>query len=600
MTNNHSQIIRRITRRSNIRRVFQRLIKIFKTHLLLSLTISSVFVGLIIGFAFRGMNLNQESVRLINFPAQMDAKESGQMSLFTVGYYAVIMQLVGIFMWLTPLGIVSLISGNLLELTNLSDTAAILLLYVFTVLSSLFIHTFLTMPLIYFLFTRKNPLKVAKGMLQALVTAFGTASGGAALDGNALYEAVAVIFIAQLNNVTLTLTEVITVSFIATIASLGLNSVPAGLVSIFVILSTVGLPVKDIPLVITADWLLDRIRTSINVLGDAFVASTVNLITPDTFTWRMSKMHLRSNGNFEARLNGALLLPSVPIQGQFESLLGHLSLSISVKMFSQGTIMIKSFGEISFNGIGETPFFAPNVLIPQPQGVHMAEFFGTDYIANSMLYHAYKQKYMDIIVGPESSPRLKDILKTTCQTGFCIGEYLGSLGHQFPDREVEIHYSAKKAPIMVFVEGKARFRLHGKMDLFVRPKNITQQKEQILRSETTLTSNVNLWIEKTQILGNASVENLDFRLIEANIHDVDQNTFGDLGLFGAEFLEKLLTEILQMGLILPSMKGVVLRSPKLSIHERYVKVQTYFKLDELYAKRLVQGAVRQTLLNIGR
>ncbi|KAL7076105.1 hypothetical protein ACQ4LE_004775 [Meloidogyne hapla] len=493
---------------------------------------------------------------------------------------------------------------------------------------------------------------------------------------------------------------------------------------------------------------------------------SLDLITPDTFTWRMSKMHLRSNGNFDARLNGALLLPSVPIQGQFESLLGHLGLSISVRMLrnlqgapqvqllfcaaqvgyvdlsvrnsgvitdffintfkafliahfkptveqricqmiegiinndlnyilstmplkirinehqldligksfginksienqqssslnlkkfkrnhrqriprqqqkqknsvnllreafpnnssllnfvsnlqnqnlvlnfaliddpfvSQGTIMIKSRGEISFNGIGETPFSAPNVLIPQPQGVHMAEFFGTDYIANSMLYHAYKQKYMDIIVGPESSPRLKDILKTTCLTGFCIGEYLGSLGNQFPDREVEIHYSAKKAPIMVFVEGKARFRLHGKMDLFVRPKNITQQKEQILRSETTLTSNVNLWIEKTQILGNASVENLDFRLIEANIHDVDQNTFGDLGLFGAEFLEKLLTEILQMGLILPSMKGVVLRSPKLSIHERYIKVQTYFKLDELYAKRLVQGAVRQTLLNIG-
>ncbi|KAL7076104.1 hypothetical protein ACQ4LE_004774 [Meloidogyne hapla] len=466
---NRSQIIRRITRRSCFRHFCQRSIKIFKKHLLLSLTISSVFVGLIIGFTLRGMHLSQESIRLINFPgeifmqvlklmilplifsslvsalAQMDAKESGQMSLFTVGYYvittlfatmtgillvllihpgdpaikqelayleiqhnpispldtfldvirnmfpenviqatmqrtqtkyyfpsnkrtgkyktdnsslgndfnliyrkkieningmnilgiivfctgfgivisqlgerariiveffiileAVIMQLVGTFMWLTPLGIVSLIAGNLLELTDLSDTAATLLLYVFTVLSALFIHTFLTMPLIYFLFTRKNPLKVAKGMLQALVTAFGTASGGAALpvsmrcmeenlkidsritrfvlplgstinmDGNALYEAVAVIFIAQLNNVTLTMTEVITVSFIATIASLGLNSVPAGLVSIFVILSTVGLPVKDIPLVITADWLLDRIRTSINVLGDAFVASTVS------------------------------------------------------------------------------------------------------------------------------------------------------------------------------------------------------------------------------------------------------------------------------------------------------------------------------------
>ncbi|KAL3102009.1 hypothetical protein niasHS_003418 [Heterodera schachtii] len=219
---------------------------------------------------------------------------------------AVIMQLVGAFMWLTPLGIVSLIAGNLLELDDLSDTAAVLLLYVVTVLTAFTAHTMITMPLLYFVFTRRNPFKVVHGMLQALVTAFGTASGGAALpvsmrcmeenlgvdrritrfvlplgstinmDGNALYEAVAVIFIAQLNNVTLTLTEVITFSFIATIASLGLNSVPAGLVSIFVILSTVGLPVKDIPLIITTDWLLDRIRTSINVLGDAFVASTVS------------------------------------------------------------------------------------------------------------------------------------------------------------------------------------------------------------------------------------------------------------------------------------------------------------------------------------
>lgn len=66
----------------------------------------------------------------------------------------------------------------------------------------------------------------------------------------------AVIFIAQLNNVTLTMTEVVTISFIATIASLGLNSVPAGLVSILGVLSVVGLPTKDVSLIITADWLM--------------------------------------------------------------------------------------------------------------------------------------------------------------------------------------------------------------------------------------------------------------------------------------------------------------------------------------------------------
>ena len=204
------------------------------------------------------------------------------------------------------MGIICLIAGNLLELDDLSDTAAVLFMYVFTVIGGLAIHTCVTMPLLYFILTRRDPLRIVRGMAQALVTAFGTASGGAALpismqcmednlnvdrriarfvlplgstinmDGNALYEAVAVIFIAQLNNITLSLTEVITISFIATIASLGLNSVPAGLVSILVILNTVGLPAKDVSLIITVDWLLDRIRTAVNVLGDAFATDTVS------------------------------------------------------------------------------------------------------------------------------------------------------------------------------------------------------------------------------------------------------------------------------------------------------------------------------------
>ncbi|KAI1710456.1 sodium:dicarboxylate symporter family domain-containing protein [Ditylenchus destructor] len=80
----------------------------------------------------------------------------------------------------------------------------------------------------------------------------------------------------RLNNVTLSIAEVITISFIATIASLGLNSAPAGLVSLSVILRTVGLPTKDVSLIIKVDWLLDRIRTSINVLGDAFADSTLS------------------------------------------------------------------------------------------------------------------------------------------------------------------------------------------------------------------------------------------------------------------------------------------------------------------------------------
>ncbi|KAI6223043.1 hypothetical protein M3Y99_01468400 [Aphelenchoides fujianensis] len=473
------------------------------------------------------------------------------------------------------------------------------------------------------------------------------------------------------------------------------------------------------------------------------VEYSLDLVGPDTFTWSMSKMHLRAAGNFDARLNGALLLPSVPIAGEFETLLGHMALTISVRMLrsplgapqvqsaycssqigyvdlnvrntgvitdffinsfkaflignykpmveqrmcqmieniinrdmneilstmplkirinednldiigqtfglaeskplenfahkgarnltllnfvnqlrernlvldfsllsapfvSQGTVLMKSRGEISNRGLGGTPFFPPNVNIPAAHGVHTVEFFGTDFIANSMLYHAYRQRYMDVTgtfltlsLGPESSAQLKEVLHTTCPSGFCIGEFLGALGEQFPHREVEVKFTAKKAPVLVFVENRARFRLHGKMNMYVRPSNSTQTKVEVIRAETTMTANVKLWIDKNRIIGNATIENLDFKLIESKVDDVDQAVFGDLGLFGAEFLEKLLTEILQMGLMMPTMKGVVLKSPKLSIHERYIRVQTYFKLDEHYADRLIQSAVRQTLVNVG-
>lgn len=76
-----------------------------------------------------------------------------------------------------PIGIVSLIAGNLLELEDLNETATVLLLYVITILSALMIHCIITMPLLYFLLTRKNPLHIVQGMIQPLVTAFGTASG---------------------------------------------------------------------------------------------------------------------------------------------------------------------------------------------------------------------------------------------------------------------------------------------------------------------------------------------------------------------------------------------------------------------------------------
>uniref|UniRef100_A0A8C6TRP6 Amino acid transporter n=1 Tax=Neogobius melanostomus TaxID=47308 RepID=A0A8C6TRP6_9GOBI len=97
------------------------------------------------------------------------------------------------------------------------------------------------------------------------------------MDGTALYEAVAAIFIAQMNDITLDAGQIVTVSMTATLASVGAASIPsAGLVTMLLILTAVGLPTQDISLLIAVDWLLDRMRTSINVVGDSFGAGIVD------------------------------------------------------------------------------------------------------------------------------------------------------------------------------------------------------------------------------------------------------------------------------------------------------------------------------------
>uniref|UniRef100_A0A8C3HNH3 Amino acid transporter n=1 Tax=Chrysemys picta bellii TaxID=8478 RepID=A0A8C3HNH3_CHRPI len=217
----------------------------------------------------------------------------------------IIMQLVSMIMWYSPFGIASLICGKLAGLQDLELVARQLGMYMVTVALGLLLHGALVLPLIFFGVTRQNPFAFYAGIFQAWLTALGTASSAGTLpvtfrcleenlgvdrrvtrlvlpigatinmDGTALYEAVAAIFIAQMNNIALDGGQIATVSLTATLASVGAASIPsAGLVTMLLILTAVGLPTQDISLLIAVDW-LDRLRTSINVVGDSFGAGIV-------------------------------------------------------------------------------------------------------------------------------------------------------------------------------------------------------------------------------------------------------------------------------------------------------------------------------------
>uniref|UniRef100_A0A8C4SGS9 Amino acid transporter n=1 Tax=Erpetoichthys calabaricus TaxID=27687 RepID=A0A8C4SGS9_ERPCA len=219
------------------------------------------------------------------------------------------MKIVQIIMCYMPIGILFLIAAKIIEVEDW-DIFRKLGLYMVTVLAGLAIHAIFCLPLIYFIIVRKNPFTFALGMAQALLTALMISSSSATLpvtfrcaeennridkritrfvlpvgatinmDGTALYEAVAAIFIAQLNDLSLDVGQIVTISITATAASIGAAGVPqAGLVTMVIVLTAVGLPAKDVTLIIAVDWLLDRFRTMINVLGDAFGAGIVQKLS---------------------------------------------------------------------------------------------------------------------------------------------------------------------------------------------------------------------------------------------------------------------------------------------------------------------------------
>uniref|UniRef100_A0A8C8S3Q5 Amino acid transporter n=1 Tax=Pelusios castaneus TaxID=367368 RepID=A0A8C8S3Q5_9SAUR len=218
----------------------------------------------------------------------------------------IVMKLVTMIMWYSPLGIACLICGKIIAIKDLEVVARQLGMYMVTVIVGLLIHGGIFLPALYFVVTRKSPFTFLAGIFQAWITALGTASSAGTLpvtfrcleenlgidkrvtrfvlpvgatinmDGTALYEAVAAIFIAQMNGIVLDGGQIVTVSLTATLASVGAASIPsAGLVTMLLILTAVGLPTQDISLLVAVDWLLDRMRTSVNVVGDSFGAGIV-------------------------------------------------------------------------------------------------------------------------------------------------------------------------------------------------------------------------------------------------------------------------------------------------------------------------------------
>ncbi|MDH3343388.1 MAG: dicarboxylate/amino acid:cation symporter, partial [Gammaproteobacteria bacterium] len=174
------------------------------------------------------------------------------------------------------------------------------------VVLALAFHMFVFLPLVLKYIARVNPILHFKAMMPALLTAFSTSSSSATLpltldcverragvsnrvsgftlplgatvnmDGTALYECVAAMFIAQAYGLELSLVTQFTIVLIALLTSIGVAGIPsASLVAITIILGTIGLPLEAIGLILVVDRVLDMCRTSVNVFSDSCAAVTI-------------------------------------------------------------------------------------------------------------------------------------------------------------------------------------------------------------------------------------------------------------------------------------------------------------------------------------
>lgn len=225
-------------------------------------------------------------------------KKADPVHRFFDGFAEIMFWITGVIMRFAPIGILGLVAPIIGEYG--ASVLLPLLKVILAVGIACLLHAIVVYSLSVNIFANMNPLKFFKGIAPAAVVAFSTASSAGTLpvtmkntqenlgvsnkissfvlplgatvnmDGTAIYQGVAVIFIAQFYGLELSLMQLLTVVLMTVLASIGTAGVPgAGMIMLAMVLASVGLPLEGIALIAGIDRILDMMRTTVNIVGDA-------------------------------------------------------------------------------------------------------------------------------------------------------------------------------------------------------------------------------------------------------------------------------------------------------------------------------------------
>ena len=267
------------------------LLNIFSGNIFLSIANGNMLFVILFSIVF-GLAIRSSS-----------SKSMDTIRFFWEGIYLVFLKIMRYILFFMPFGVFCLVAKTVINFNP--ESYIILSNFFITVIIALLIHMLIFYPLVLYIFKR-NIYQHFKGMSSALLVAFSSSSSVATIpvttkcliddlnykedrvnfiiplgatinmDGTALFECVAVIFIAQLYGIDLTYIDQFLILSLALITSIGVAGIPsASFVAIIVILSAVGLPIEAVAIILGIDRVLDMLRTSVNVFGDSCCVSVV-------------------------------------------------------------------------------------------------------------------------------------------------------------------------------------------------------------------------------------------------------------------------------------------------------------------------------------
>ncbi|CAB3409618.1 unnamed protein product [Caenorhabditis bovis] len=258
-------------------------------------------------------------------------------------------------------------------------------------------------------------------------------------------------------------------------------------------------------------------------------------------------------------------------------------------------VELASSGEISYNGLGDTPFGPVDSSWPTRTPFRpfvdsmtnkdsMIELMVSDFLPNSMLYHAYRHRLIKVLLTPKMES-VSAFLRTTCEGSFCISDLAPQLAEQYPNSTVELAISATRAPAILFSErngGTISISMGGIVVVFAINGS---KKRQVIVVDLDVVADAKLSIQNHSISGSVELRKFDLKKRTGTV-DITDSEIDDIALLVSQLSENLLNGLLVNGMPIPIPKVLRIKDTKINVLSRRMHIQLDVDVDERRLSRL--------------